>query len=355
MRLKTLEFFFECFAEEQMNLLYTGDFTDELTDKLIDLNNYQFNKSNELNRTQRKVGFLIAECFQNIVRHGDLSAADSYFHTQNNRGVFSVVSGNIVQNDMIDTLKTQLEQLNKLTSDELKETYRKALADGSFSERGGAGLGLIEMARKTKNKLSFSFSEIDADKSYFYFQLRLKTPDFVGEQLNSNLDNSIALKKKMLKDDIFLIYKGDFSEKIKVPIQYMLENSITSSNQKAMFSILMEFLQHISRQGSIGEEDSDGMLFMGQNKNEYGIGGVNTVLDEDIPELERVIKQYTNVDKKFLDAEYDRLSKDGNKDSKTAYRLGIIDISRRSSSVDFEFRKTAEGESAIALMINTSI
>jgi hypothetical protein len=61
-----LDFFFKHFAEEQMNFLYTGEFSDEHTDGFIELNNHQYDAADELKKVQRKAGFLIAECFQNI-------------------------------------------------------------------------------------------------------------------------------------------------------------------------------------------------------------------------------------------------------------------------------------------------
>ncbi|MBL4708934.1 MAG: SiaB family protein kinase, partial [Flavobacteriales bacterium] len=171
MELKSLDFLFRHFAEEQMHFLYTGEFSDEHTDDFIELNNQQYNAAEEFKKSQRKAGFLIAECFQNIVRHNDPSHKDSYFHVKNNNGLFTIISGNTVKNEIIPSLKKQLEQLNRLTSEELKETYRKILVNGEMSSKGGAGLGLIEMARRSKNKLNFAFTEIDSNKSYFYFRL----------------------------------------------------------------------------------------------------------------------------------------------------------------------------------------
>ena len=163
--------FFQQFADEQMNFLYTGEFSDEHTDGFIQLNNHQYNAADEFKTLQRRAGFLIAECFQNIVRHNDRGHSDSYFQIENNNGIFSIVSGNRVDNDIIPGLKKQLESLNQLTAQELKETYRDILTNGDYSDKGGAGLGLIEMARRSKNKLSFQFSEIDENTSYFYFNV----------------------------------------------------------------------------------------------------------------------------------------------------------------------------------------
>ena len=133
MNLNSLDFYFRSFADKQMNFLYTGDFGDFLTDRLIELNNHQLNSEDEFNISQKKASFLIAECFQNIVRHSDLSNRDSYFHIKNDTGRFSLISGNTVKNELVPQLKGQIEQLNNLTTKELREVYRRVLFDGKFS------------------------------------------------------------------------------------------------------------------------------------------------------------------------------------------------------------------------------
>ena len=39
--------------------------------------------------------------------------------------------------------------------------------NGKLSEKGGGGLGLIDIAKKSRNKLQYSFKEIDDDYSFF--------------------------------------------------------------------------------------------------------------------------------------------------------------------------------------------
>ena len=51
------------------------------------------------------------------------------------------------------------------------------LSVSEFSDKGGAGLGLIEMAKKTGNKLDYDFVSLDNDYSYFILS---KTVDESG-------------------------------------------------------------------------------------------------------------------------------------------------------------------------------
>lgn len=351
MQLKSLDFFFETFAEEQMNLLYSGHFNDDLTDNLIELNNNQLSKGDEYKKSQRKAGFLIAECFQNIVRHNDLSKEDSFFHIKNNKGLFSLVSGNAVKNDMIPSLQGQLEQLNQLTSDELKEMYRKTLADGDLSSKGGAGLGLIEMARKTKNKLTFTFSEIDAIKSYFYFQLQLKNSEFVGSINANDFNNSIDIRNKMINDKLFLIYKGVISTPVTIALLGMIENSIKQANQKVVFVRFMGLAEKIS--GLIKDKKKEGssMLFIGEDEKFYNIGVNILATESEAFSVKRITELYKSCDNDFLEKHYINVLNEQGEVDHNKYALDIIEILRNSSSLESEISSHSEGLSVLTLIM----
>ena len=52
-------------------------------------------------------------------------------------------------------------------NEELKELYRGILDVGTVTSGNGAGLGLIDLARKSGRKVSYNFEEIDDKFSFF--------------------------------------------------------------------------------------------------------------------------------------------------------------------------------------------
>jgi hypothetical protein len=59
---------YKMLAKDSFVLLYMGVFDDQLTSILMDINDAgKF----EIKSSRKKISFLIAECFQNIVRHSD--------------------------------------------------------------------------------------------------------------------------------------------------------------------------------------------------------------------------------------------------------------------------------------------
>ena len=54
-----------------------------------------------------------------------------------------------------------LDHINSLDLDGIKALYKEKIKASRLSETGGAGLGFIDMVKKTKNKLVYSFKETD--------------------------------------------------------------------------------------------------------------------------------------------------------------------------------------------------
>ena len=84
---------------------------------------------------------------------------------------YFVTSGNAIQNPDVGDMLTKLERINSLDKKGLKDLYRKIIKrDGGLTERGGAGLGFVDMARKSGRKLIFDFEPIDEELTFFSFK-----------------------------------------------------------------------------------------------------------------------------------------------------------------------------------------
>ena len=67
-----------------------------------------------------------------------------------------------------------LEQVNAMDKEELKAYYKEIIKNGQISSKGGAGLGLIDMARKSGEKMEYAFDQIDDRLSFFTLQIKVK-------------------------------------------------------------------------------------------------------------------------------------------------------------------------------------
>jgi hypothetical protein len=116
----------------------------------------------------KKIVQVLVECLQNVFYHSSVkNSEDSLFVVMKEKNNIKVVTGNTVSVTTIEALKSRIDEINSFTEEELKNHYREKLKTTSLSEKGGAGLGLIEIARKSGNKLSYHFEKINGQHSFF--------------------------------------------------------------------------------------------------------------------------------------------------------------------------------------------
>jgi hypothetical protein len=86
---------------------------------------------------------------------------------------YLIVTGNYIANENVTGMKNRLDEVNALTKDELKDYYKQILNNGEMSLKGGGGLGMIDIARKTGQKLGYNFERIDEKVSFFSLNIRV--------------------------------------------------------------------------------------------------------------------------------------------------------------------------------------
>jgi hypothetical protein len=85
---------------------------------------------------------------------------------------YYVCSGNIIDNTDIKELKQSIEQVNSLNKEELRKYFKEKLKSTRNNEYG-AGLGLIDMVKKSKNPLEYLFVERNDKYSFFILKANI--------------------------------------------------------------------------------------------------------------------------------------------------------------------------------------
>lgn len=80
---------------------------------------------------------------------------------------FYVYCGNKIYNDDIEKIQKRIDEISGLNAEELKALYKKRRKGEIEEGSKGAGLGLIEMARKSGRPIESSFKKIDDKFSFF--------------------------------------------------------------------------------------------------------------------------------------------------------------------------------------------
>ncbi len=173
----SLDFVYDFYLKmkkNKINLAYEGEITHQITKAFTSLTENNMIRDEDHNSVQKKVFHVMVECLQNISKHADsrynlISSKDGrgIFMVSKGESEYSVTTGNVVTNDKVEVLSEILESINKLDKAGLKKLYKQQIREGRLSEKGGAGLGFIDIARKTGQKLIYSFLKIDEEKSFF--------------------------------------------------------------------------------------------------------------------------------------------------------------------------------------------
>jgi len=166
--------FYKSMKAHEITLVYEGEITHQITKAFTSLTESNMAKEEESNTVQKKVFHVMVECLQNISKHADSFGSDDFLFA--GRGIFMVskgdieyhvTTGNVIENAKIDELTRILDNINILDKEGLKQLYKTQMREGRLSEKGGAGLGFIDIARKTGRKLEFHFLTIDEENSFF--------------------------------------------------------------------------------------------------------------------------------------------------------------------------------------------
>lgn len=164
----------------EITLIYDGEINQQITKTFSFLTEANMEMLEERDSVQRKVFHVMVECLQNISKHADIPEQKKLEHP---RGIFlvikgddfyNIISGNIVDNDKVAEMKQSLDMINKLDKDELKLLYREQIQGKSLTIKSGAGLGFIDIVRKTGEKLFYWF--ISMDEKYSFFILNSTIP-----------------------------------------------------------------------------------------------------------------------------------------------------------------------------------
>lgn len=349
---------------EDLNYIYRGEFNKDITNYILSLAEKNIIESKIQSKTKKRVFHIMVESIQNINRHQDYSDEEytntSFFAIQKNGTFFYITTANVIDNSEIPSLKDKLDRLNQLSDLELTKTYLQILNDGQISSKGGAGLGLIEIVRKSKNKLYYQFEELSETKSFIYMHSYIDT--LPQESLKRTrkiytFDYIIKLHKQVLKENILLMYSNLFEQSSLVRLISILKSQKYSALafKKRIISAMIELLQNIILHGKIelnGKLYSPGIFYISkEDENIYYLNSVNYITKEKIKELKEKLNFLNNSLEKEIDEYYNKQLFNFSQNDKNA-GLGLIELRLRSKNkLEYSFNKFNEELSLFLLTI----
>jgi hypothetical protein len=160
-------------ASSGFPLIYKGEMNHQIMRSFAFMANRKIAEKNIPTSIRKRVFHIMIECLQNITKHSDdydekdKQIGNGLFVVGHNRDSFYVVTGNLVRNEKMKSLEERLMLLNQSTPAELRKLFMKQMMEGSLNDKGGAGLGLIDISRKSGRKLFYHFVPFDKHRHFF--------------------------------------------------------------------------------------------------------------------------------------------------------------------------------------------
>lgn len=332
---------------DQFSLFYMGEFDDDLTELLMRI---QETSSDEGKSIKKRVSYLIAECFQNIIRHGDelldegLNGAQKFFMIRNIKGSQYLATANPIENNNIDKLAESLDSLQNLSAPELRKIYLESLGNNKLTAKGGGGLGLIEMARKTKNPPEYLFEKLSDQWSNFFMQIKMNVEHFA----DLSIQDSVSVYHQFLDDNVVLVRKGDFSQESILPLFKLFESNLQIKNEDLVFKkkslyILIELLQNMNRHAALVNGVKEGLFAISVDDGVYTMRTGNFIENDRVNVLKPHLDSLVGLDKIQLSKRYKKQLLDNSISEDKGAGIGIIEMFRQSSGeINYQFDKVDE-------------
>ena len=166
--------FHRAMLDHKLQLVYEGEVNQAITKAFAALAEKNMSEDNVDLGTIKRVYHVMVESLQNISKHADdidtgepIRPGKGIFLVGGNDDGFVITTGNVVNNSRIEVIKSLIDKVNGLSQEEVKELYVKQMREARLSDKGGAGLGFIDIVKKTGNVLEYHFEPLNDRTSFF--------------------------------------------------------------------------------------------------------------------------------------------------------------------------------------------
>jgi len=163
-------------VQEQMEFLYKGHISDEIINVLLEIIKKKFKQFKIDYSLRKKIYNIGVECLENIRDHAvNQSEKDSIFIIGTSDDIFYLGTGNVIDKNISNDIVSNLEKINSLDKEGLKELYKSVIKSELSSNGNDVGLGLIDIAIKANNKINYEISPVNDAHDFLSFQVKINT------------------------------------------------------------------------------------------------------------------------------------------------------------------------------------
>ena len=284
--------------EDYFEYVYRGHFSENIAENILSINEAQFINNPDTLSYKGRISYFLIESLQNVVRHQDIPdtediSDESLLVIQKTDNSFFITTANVISNENISVLETYLKKIKSFDSKELKKEYQKILLDGVISEKGGGGLGLITMARRTKGHLKYKFKKINDKFSYYSYQIQILMSDNEDKDLIPELTSLERISRfhgVLNSENILLNFNGSFAfQNLESLLAVIESHSIGGKSVKQkVYDLTIKLIRNIIDfaddyvldKHNSGMRKSRGVYLLSRENNKLFLTAGNAILND---------------------------------------------------------------------------
>lgn len=161
----------EKYGQGQLIFEFHGELTSDLVPFLFQRIEKNLAAQEHVLNKVRRIAKICLEILQNTVHYQEKNAIPALMNKSllllySVHGQYFILSGNTIHRADLLKLHDRLSKANRLKGAERDEEYLQILDKEALRE-DGAGLGIIEILRKSENRFTYEFFELEQEMSFF--------------------------------------------------------------------------------------------------------------------------------------------------------------------------------------------
>jgi hypothetical protein len=330
----TVHALYDALAGDRLSFLYSGLFHDEHTARLIALGEEYLEQEEGADKSVRsKLAFVMVEAYQNIIRHR--APLSTELAQGKGRSMFLLRSGvaqhqisalNPVSGTDAEKLSEALERMDGLDLEQMKQVFLRSLKSEERSERGGAGLGLIEMARRSGHPLRHGFVDLDPEHQLFALQVLVGRSAVWQGELGLVFD----LQRTAAAEGIAVLCRGRLSTGEQEVVLRIIERDLDddplrSDPRKRAFLAATELL------GSLDSAGDGPMIIFARRDDRFSLVLGMPLVHAMAERLAQAVSEVSALDQQGLQRRYRDILL-GRGEPAGTLQLGLIELAKHSST-----------------------
>lgn len=164
-------------------LNYQGKISGSDVSRILDQVEEQFAQMHTSAQVKRKLLNVLIESVQNVFHHSSSQpnplpglhpSEEPTVMVVEQQRQYVVVTGNRIPKEKALALAARIERINLMSREELNQTYRNTLITRAKTSTTGAGVGIIDIARRSGSPIEFTLQEVDDHNMYLRMEVKVQ-------------------------------------------------------------------------------------------------------------------------------------------------------------------------------------